>query len=73
MCRIWAASCSMAGRWTILPGGGAPSGGVAVMHQHPGLFGDLAVYENIFMGHVPRTALGTIDDRRMREEARELT
>ncbi|MDQ0468123.1 ATP-binding cassette domain-containing protein [Labrys wisconsinensis] len=46
--------------------------GVAVMHQHPGLFGDLAVYENIFMGHVPRTALGTIDDRRMREEAREL-
>src|SRR5436190_23390620 len=27
--------------------------GIAVMHQHPGLFGDLDVAENIFFGHLP--------------------
>ena len=42
--------------------------GIAVMHQHPGLFGDLTVLENIFMGHMPRGAFG-IDRRRMRTEA----
>jgi len=46
--------------------------GVAVMHQHPGLFGDLTVYENIFIGHMPRDRLGGIDDARMREDARTL-
>ncbi|WP_413989700.1 ATP-binding cassette domain-containing protein [Labrys okinawensis] len=46
--------------------------GIAVMHQHPGLFGDLTVFENIFVGHMPRRALGSIDYDRMREEARAL-
>lgn len=46
--------------------------GVAVMHQHPGLFGDLTVFENIFIGHMPRDRLGGVDDARMRQEARAL-
>lgn len=46
--------------------------GIAVMHQHPGLFGDLTVFENIFVGHMPRQSLGRIDYERMREEARSL-
>ena len=46
--------------------------GIAVMHQHPGLFGDLAVFENIFIGHMPRTPVGGIDYRRMRAQAAEL-
>lgn len=46
--------------------------GIAVMHQHPGLFGDLTVFENIFVGHMPRRSLGRIDYERMREEARAL-
>ncbi|MDT3378615.1 ATP-binding cassette domain-containing protein [Labrys neptuniae] len=46
--------------------------GIAVMHQHPGLFGDLTVFENIFVGHMPQRALGRIDYERMREEARAL-
>lgn len=44
--------------------------GVAVMHQHPGLFGDLTVVENIFMGHMPLDRFGTIDYERMRREGR---
>ena len=43
-------------------------GGVAVMHQHPGLFPDLSVTENVFMGHMPRRASGGIDRDRMRAE-----
>ena len=46
--------------------------GIAVMHQHPGLFGDLTVFENIFVGHMPQRSLGRIDYERMREEARVL-
>ena len=46
--------------------------GIAVMHQHPGLFGDLTVFENIFIGHMPRTSLGGVDYRRMRAQASEL-
>ncbi|WP_454812530.1 ATP-binding cassette domain-containing protein [Labrys neptuniae] len=46
--------------------------GIAVMHQHPGLFGDLTVFENIFVGHMPQRSLGRIDYERMREEARAL-
>lgn len=46
--------------------------GIAVMHQHPGLFGDLTVFENIFVGHMPRRAFGSIDYERMREETRAL-
>jgi ABC-type sugar transport system ATPase subunit/ribose/xylose/arabinose/galactoside ABC-type transport system permease subunit len=45
--------------------------GVAVMHQHPGLFPDLSVFENIFMGHMPRGRYG-IDRNRMRSDAKAL-
>jgi rhamnose transport system ATP-binding protein len=46
--------------------------GIAVMHQHPGLFGDLSAYENIFLGHMPRNRLGGVDDDRMRRRTSEL-
>jgi ABC-type sugar transport system ATPase subunit/ribose/xylose/arabinose/galactoside ABC-type transport system permease subunit len=36
----------------------AQRAGVAVMHQHPGLFPDLTVAENIFMGHMPHAGHG---------------
>jgi ABC-type sugar transport system ATPase subunit/ribose/xylose/arabinose/galactoside ABC-type transport system permease subunit len=45
--------------------------GIAVMHQHPGLFPDLTVFENIFIGHMPRGPFG-VDQRRMRAEAKAL-
>ena len=48
----------------------AQAHGIAVMHQHPGLFGDLSVLENIFMGHTPQTMGGLIDQGRMRREGR---
>ncbi|MBV9286625.1 MAG: ATP-binding cassette domain-containing protein [Hyphomicrobiales bacterium] len=46
--------------------------GIAVMHQHPGLFGDLRIYENIFLGHMPRNRVGGVDDNRMRRRTAEL-
>ena len=39
----------------------AQRAGVAVMHQHPGLFPDLSVVENVFMGHMPRRGWGGLD------------
>lgn len=45
--------------------------GIAVIHQHPALFPDLSVAENIFVGRQPRR-LGRIDWVAMRREAREL-
>jgi rhamnose transport system ATP-binding protein len=36
----------------------AAAAGIAVMHQHPGLFPDLSVAENVWMGHMPRAGLG---------------
>ncbi|MDR3475080.1 MAG: ATP-binding cassette domain-containing protein [Devosia sp.] len=42
--------------------------GIAVMHQHPGLFGDLSVAENIFIGH-PRCVGGRLDHASMAREA----
>ena len=56
-------------RWSPLD---ASRRGIAVMHQHPGLFGDLSVYENIFLGHMPRNRLGGVDDDRMRRRTSEL-
>lgn len=47
----------------------AQHAGVAVMHQHPGLFPDLSVVENVFMGHMPRTAWGGLDHAAMQAEA----
>jgi len=46
--------------------------GIAVMHQHPGLFPDLSVAENVFMGHMPRTALGAVDHAVAQARTREL-
>src|SRR4029077_6785282 len=43
-----------------------------VMHEHPGLFGDLSVYKNIFLGQMPRNRLGGVDDDRMRRRTFEL-
>ena len=55
-------------RWSPLE---AQRRGIAVMHQHPGLFGDLTVFENIFIGHMPRGAFG-VDRNRMRAAAKAL-
>ncbi|MGE3742515.1 MAG: sugar ABC transporter ATP-binding protein, partial [Geminicoccaceae bacterium] len=43
--------------------------GVAVMHQHPGLFPDLAVEENLLVGHEQAVGLGLLDRTRMRRDA----
>ena len=45
--------------------------GVAVVHQHPALFPDLTVAENVFIGHQPRR-WGGVDWNRMVERSREL-
>ncbi len=46
--------------------------GIAVMHQHPGLFADLSVAENLFMGRQLKSPLGALDHRRMHAEAERL-
>ena len=40
----------------------AQAAGISVMHQHPGLFPDLSIAENIYLGHMPRDRLGGIDN-----------
>ena len=46
--------------------------GIAVMHQHPGLFPDLSVAENIAIGHMPRAAARQLDRARIRADAERL-
>ena len=46
--------------------------GITAIHQETVLFDDLSVAENIFLGHAPRTRLGTIDWKTMRANAREV-
>ncbi|MFO1035876.1 MAG: ATP-binding cassette domain-containing protein [Geminicoccaceae bacterium] len=46
--------------------------GVAVMHQHPGLFPDLSVAENIFLGHAPTLRFGLLDQATIHGEAARL-
>src|SRR5258708_32137739 len=46
--------------------------GIAVMHQHPGLFDDLSVAENMFITHVSRDNWGLLDHSGMSREARNL-
>ena len=46
--------------------------GIAVVHQEPRLFPDLTVAENVFIGHAPAGAMGTIDWRGTRRAAEAL-
>ena len=50
----------------------AQRAGIAVMHQHPGLFPELSIAENVFMGHMPAAGAVGVDRARMRTEARRL-
>ena len=50
----------------------AQAAGIAVMHQHPGLFPDLSVAENIYLGHMLRDRLGGIDNAAMLASARKV-
>ena len=56
---------------TVLSAADARHQGIAVIHQHPAIFPDLSVAENIFVGRQPRHA-GRIDWPTMTEKAREL-
>ncbi|WP_337270180.1 sugar ABC transporter ATP-binding protein [Oryzifoliimicrobium ureilyticus] len=50
----------------------AQAAGISVVHQELLLFPALTIAENIFLGHAPRTSLGLLDRRAMRERARAL-
>ncbi|MFI0848456.1 ATP-binding cassette domain-containing protein [Mesorhizobium sp. IMUNJ 23232] len=50
----------------------AQRAGIAVMHQHPGLFPDLSVAENVFMGHMPRAGAAGIDHAAMQQRTASL-
>jgi ABC-type sugar transport system ATPase subunit/ribose/xylose/arabinose/galactoside ABC-type transport system permease subunit len=43
--------------------------GIAVVHQHPSLFADLSIAENVFAGQLLRGRSGLLDHRRMWREA----
>ncbi|MGI8457153.1 MAG: ATP-binding cassette domain-containing protein [Propionibacteriaceae bacterium] len=44
--------------------------GIAVVHQHPGLFPDLPIYENVYAGQPLTSRFGLLDHARMSREAR---
>ena len=44
--------------------------GIAVVHQHPGLFPDLPIYENVYAGRPLTNRFGLLDHARMSQEAR---
>ncbi|MBO0750905.1 MAG: sugar ABC transporter ATP-binding protein, partial [Bradyrhizobiaceae bacterium] len=46
--------------------------GIATIYQELLLFPELTVAENVFIGHAPRTRIGRIDWRVMREKTRDL-
>ncbi len=50
----------------------AQAAGIAVMHQHPGLFPDLSLAENIYLGHMPRDRFGGVDNAAMLAGARKV-
>ncbi|HEY0793721.1 MAG TPA: ATP-binding cassette domain-containing protein [Chthoniobacterales bacterium] len=50
----------------------AQRAGIGVMHQHPGLFADLSVAENLFIGHPIKDRLGRLDGSRTLAKARRL-
>jgi rhamnose transport system ATP-binding protein len=43
--------------------------GISVVHQHPGLFPELSIAENVFAGQPLVDKFGLLDHRRMRREA----
>ena len=47
----------------------AQDAGIAVMHQHPGLFPDLSITENIFFGRYKKLKNGLLDTAGMRKSA----
>ena len=47
----------------------AQHAGISVVHQHPGLFPDLSIAENVFAGKPLRDHLGFLDHAAMRREA----
>jgi ABC-type sugar transport system ATPase subunit len=56
---------------TILSSADARRQGIAVIHQHPAIFPDLSVTENVFVGRQPRR-MGGVDWAEMTRRAREL-
>jgi rhamnose transport system ATP-binding protein len=52
--------------------GEAQARGIATIYQEFSLYSELTVAENIFAGHMPRSALGTIDWSRAAREAKVL-
>jgi ABC-type sugar transport system ATPase subunit len=50
----------------------AAESGIATVYQELLLFPELTVAENVFLGHAPKTGLGTLDWGLMRRRAREL-
>lgn len=61
----------MDGREIVLPGAtDAQRHGIAVVHQHPALFPDLSVAENVYVGRQPRRG-GRVDWAAMNARARE--
>src|SRR5690242_11319089 len=50
----------------------ALAAGVATIYQELSLYPELTVAENIFMGHAPKGAFGTVDWRAMRRRAEEI-
>jgi rhamnose transport system ATP-binding protein len=46
--------------------------GISVVHQHPGLFSDLTVAENVFIGHMPKDRVRRLDHATMERRAAEL-
>ena len=47
----------------------AKRAGISVVHQHPGLFPELSLAENVFAGKPLTTTAGLLDHRAMRREA----
>jgi len=52
--------------------GQAQARGIAAIYQELGLYPDLSVAENIFMGHMPRGSFGALDWRAAQRKAREI-